>query len=97
MQLSEEQLLQIKNYFSDKRVLKAYLFGSYSRGEADFDSDIDILVGLDYTKHIGLAFVEMHLDLQEKLKKKVDLISSEGVSRHIFPFIEKDKVLIYEG
>jgi predicted nucleotidyltransferase len=96
MQLSDEQLQQIKDYFTGKPVLKAYLFGSYSRNEADEESDIDILVDLDYTKHIGLQFVEMYLDLQEKLNKKVDLVSSEGVSRHIAPFIEKDKILIYE-
>lgn len=54
MHLKEKDIQIIKNYFADKPVLKAYLFGSYSRNEADKDSDIDILVDLDYSKHIGL-------------------------------------------
>jgi predicted nucleotidyltransferase len=41
------------------KVIDAYLFGSYSRGDADENSDIDILVELDYSKLIGLEFVQM--------------------------------------
>lgn len=43
----------------DKPVLRAFLFGSMSRGDAGPDSDIDILVELDYNLHIGLGFVDM--------------------------------------
>lgn len=96
MKLSTKDIQTIKAFFSGKPVLKAYLFGSYSRGEADQDSDLDILVELDYSQHIGLGFVSMQLDLSEKLKKKVDLVSANGLSKHISPFINKDKQLIYE-
>ena len=96
MQLSSADIQILKDYFSGQPVIKAYLFGSYSRGEAENDSDLDILVDLDYSKHIGLGFVTMQLDLQQKLKKRIDLISSKAISKYIKPFIEKDKVLIYE-
>jgi hypothetical protein len=96
MQLSQQDIQTIKSYFSGKPVIKAYLFGSYSRNEAQNDSDMDILVDLDYSKHIGLGFIQMQDDLQQKLKKKIDLVSSNGVSQYLLPFIEKDKVLIYE-
>ena len=96
MQLSAKDIQVIKNYFSGKPVVKAYVFGSYSRNEAENDSDIDILVDLDYSKHIGLGFVQMQDHLQQKLNKKIDLVSSSGVSKYLLPFIEKDKVLIYE-
>lgn len=96
MQLSAKDIQVIKQYFSGKPVVKAYVFGSYSRNEAGNHSDIDILVDLDYSKHIGLGFVQMQDDLQQKLNKKIDLVSSNGVSKYILPFIEKDKVLIYE-
>jgi hypothetical protein len=36
------------------------------------------------------------LELEELLKKKVDLVSGEGLSKHIKPFVDQDKVLIYE-
>lgn len=96
MQLSKHDIKVISDFFKNKPVLKAYLFGSYSRTEAESNSDIDILVDLDYSIHIGLGFVKMKLDLEKKLNKPVDLISSRAVSKHILPFIEKDKVLIYE-
>ena len=96
MQLSAKDIQIVKDYFSGQPVIKAYLFGSYSRNEADDNSDLDILVDLDYSKHIGLGFVTMQTELQQKLHKKIDLVSSNGLSNHIKPFIEKDKVLIYE-
>jgi predicted nucleotidyltransferase len=96
MQLSTKDIQIVKDYFSGQPVIKAYLFGSFSRNEAGGDSDIDILVDLDYSKHIGLGFVTMQSELQQKLHKKIDLISSKAVSKFIKPFIDKDKVLIYE-
>jgi uncharacterized protein len=85
----------ISDYFQNKPVLKAYLFGSYVRGGANEQSDIDILLELDYSQSIGLAFVEMQLDLQNILSRKVDLVSERGLSKFIKPFIEQEKELIY--
>ncbi len=96
MELSREYIERIKKYFESKPVLRAYLFGSYSRGDAADESDIDILVELDYSKKIGLEFVRMQLELQDLLRRKVDLISAKAVSEYISAFIEKDKLLIYE-
>ena len=56
---------------------------------------MDILVEFDYSKPIGLEFVQMQLDLQDLLNKKVDLITLNSLSRHIKPFVDKEKVLIY--
>lgn len=96
MQLSAKDIQIVKDYFSGQPVIKAYLFGSFSRNEAGNDSDVDILVDLDYSKHIGLGFITMQSELQQKLQKKIDLVSSKAVSKFIQPFIDKDKVLIYE-
>jgi len=96
MKLRKEHIEKIRNFFRNKPVLKAYIFGSYARDEADDISDIDILVELDYSKKIGLEFVQMQLDLQELLQHKVDLLSEKALSKYIRPLIEKDKQLIYE-
>jgi predicted nucleotidyltransferase len=96
MQLTATDIQLVRSYFSGQPVIKAYLFGSFSRNEAEDDSDVDILVDLDYSKHIGLGFVTMQAELQQMLHKKIDLVSSKAVSKYIEPFIEKDKVLIYE-
>ena len=96
MKLSLNDIELIKSVFSDNPVKRAFLFGSFTRGEADRDSDVDILVELDYTKHIGIGFVKMKDQLEEILNKKVDLVSENSISRHILPFINQDKQLIYE-
>jgi len=96
MKLSSEEIRMIAEYFRNKPVLRAFLFGSFSRGDAEENSDVDILVELDYSKHIGLGFVGMKLDLENRLHKKIDLVSSEAISKYISPFIENDKRLIYE-
>ncbi len=95
MKLDQKYFELIRNYLKDKPVKKAYLFGSFSSGNEMPESDIDILVDLDYTNPIGLEFVQMQLDLEKILDKKVDLVSSNGLSKHIQPYIDKEKVLIY--
>ena len=95
MKLDSRQISEIGNYFKDKPVLKAYLFGSCARDEADDKSDVDILVELDYAKPIGLEFVQMQLDLQDLLNRQVDLLSQKAISKHIQPYIEQDRVLVY--
>jgi len=97
MLLKEKDIQIIRDYFISKPVLKAYLFGSYSRNEADSNSDVDILVDLDYGQHIGLGFVQMKLDLEQRLQKTVDLVSSQAVTKRLLPYINRDKKLIYES
>ncbi len=95
MNLDSKKIQTINDYFKTRPVLKAYLFGSYVRGEAGNQSDIDILVDLDYSQKIGLQFVQMKIDLERLLNAKVDLVSSNGLSKHIKPLIDNEKKLIY--
>lgn len=95
MKLDSDKIESIVKYFKTKPVLKAYLFGSYVRGEADAKSDIDILVDLDYTHNIGLQFIQMKFDLEKLLNSNVDLVSSNGLSKYIKPIIDNEKQLIY--
>ena len=86
----------IAEYFKTQPVLKAWLFGSYSRGEETDTSDIDILIVLDDSQHVGLKFFGMYEDLKDLLGRNVDLV----VDRTLAPFaresVDRDKILIYE-
>tara|TARA_R110002020_G_scaffold366408_1_gene578480 strand:+ start:153 stop:446 length:294 start_codon:yes stop_codon:yes gene_type:complete len=95
MTLEANKLDTIKKYFETRPVLKAYLFGSYVRNQANHQSDIDILVDLDYTQRIGLQFIQMKIDLERLLNSKVDLVSSNGLSKYIKPIVDSEKLLIY--
>jgi uncharacterized protein len=95
MLLNNLQIELLKKYFQNQPVLNAYLFGSYARGDADSKSDIDILVDLDYSQHIGLQFVQMRDDISKLLHHEVDLVSSASLSKYLLPRVEKEKKLIY--
>ena len=96
MNISQENIDILQNYFKNKPVFKAFIFGSFARGEADLSSDYDILVELDYSKKIGMEFLQMQIELADLLKTNVDLVSDKAISKYIRPFIDKDKKLIYE-
>lgn len=80
---------EIKKILKDNKVKKAGIFGSYARGEQKKDSDIDILV--EPPKGIGFGFVRIQFELENKLKKKVDLVSYNGLSPYL-----KSKILNQE-
>ena len=84
MTLSDRDISIIKDYFMGKPVCKAYLFGSHSRREVSEDSDVDLLVELDYSQHIGPRFFSMKDELEVMLNKKLDLLPSDGVSNIFF-------------
>ena len=97
MELSASDRKLLQHYFVSRPIRRAYIFGSYARGTAVREnSDLDILVELDYSKPIGMKFFAYQLELENLLKKKVDLVSADGLSRHVKPFVDQDKVLIYE-
>ena len=96
--VNNEQKHIIQNYFSRKPVIKAYLFGSAVKGKQTDRSDIDVLVELDYANGANyFLFYDMQQELSNLLKKKVDLISANGLSKFLQPILDKEKVLIYEA
>lgn len=86
----------IADYFKTQPVLKAWLFGSYARGEETPESDVDILVMLDYSKPVGLQFFGMFEDLKELLGRPVDLVVDRSLANFARESVERDKILIYE-
>ena len=87
---------QIQAYLAKQPVERAYLFGSCSRGEERPDSDVDILVKLDYSQPIGLKYFSMMTDLEQRLGRKVDLVSEDGLQPFAVPYVNQDKILLYE-
>jgi predicted nucleotidyltransferase len=87
---------QIAEYFKTQPVLKAWLFGSYARGEETPESDVDILVVLDHSQPVGLKFFGMYEDLKELLGRPVDLVVDRSLASFARESVERDKLLIYE-
>ena len=88
---------QIAEYFKTQPVVKAWLFGSFARGEERDDSDVDILVKFDRTLPIGLfAYVRMHRELEEKLGRKVDLVEEGTLRPAVQLTANRDLKVVYE-
>ena len=93
---TEEMTKAIAEYFKTQPVLRAWLFGSFSRGEERPDSDVDILVALDRSKPIGLKFFGIWGDLERMLGRQVDLVSEGTLMPYAAETANRDKILIYE-
>jgi uncharacterized protein len=93
--IRRKALLLLKPYISRMAV-----FGSTVRGEATKKSDIDLLIRLKPSNarlKLGLfKLMEIEENLQKKLGREVDLVTEDSLSPYIRPYVEKEKVVIYE-
>ena len=88
----EQILLAIKRTLKKHRIKKAYLFGSFARGEKNYQ-DIDIAI----TPPRNFSLMDMAgilVEIEETTAKKVDLISTRAIHPRIAPRIRKDMVAI---
>ena len=88
----------IADYFKTQPVLKAWLFGSFSRGEQTDSSDVDILFVPDHSGKPFTLFTHagMYLDLKELLGREVDLVVDGTLRPYAAERANQDKKLIYE-
>ena len=82
-------------FLKNQPVKRAYLFGSFVRGDNNPESDLDIIVELE--QGTGLfKFISIQHQLQIALRMQIDLVSANGLSPKIKPYIDSEKILIYE-
>lgn len=97
MILTKEQIKKIvSEYFAGKPVKHVWLFGSYARGEADEESDVDVLIDFEKNSKVGLRYLAWHEEIEKLVNKKVQVVSEGSVSDYLRPFIDADKTLLYE-
>lgn len=73
---------------------RLYLFGSYARGEAGADSDIDFR--LDKGRVRGVQIGGLYMDLQEALQQKVDLLTTNQFSSDFLKQIQAEEIVLYD-
>lgn len=92
-----KMLPKVRQYLSGQPVLRAWLFGSYSRGEETDDSDVDILVQYKDTENISLFTISRIMcSLTKLLNRKVDLVEADGLLPFAVESANRDRILIYE-
>jgi len=75
-------------------VERVWLFGSYARGEARLDSDIDLRI--DKGRIRGLFQLSgFHLDIEEKLNTRVDVLTTESLNEKFLRRISGEEIVLY--
>ena len=68
------------------------LFGSIVRADFTEKSDVDIIV--DFSKQVGVEFIDLANYIESKLRKKVDLVSKNGIKPKYFQQIKSEIVYV---
>ena len=75
-------------------VKRAAIFGSYARGEATKNSDVDILIEYKNDDKSLFDLIGLHVELEEKLKKKVDLVEYAMIHPRLKDRILKEQLVV---
>lgn len=89
-------LKEIRSYLSSVPIDKAWLFGSFARGEETENSDIDILVQFTEGAKLGLQYFHIINDLESLANRKIDLVELSMLDPFVAPFVNQERILIYE-
>jgi predicted nucleotidyltransferase len=93
LSLAKKVLRKNKSYLQQKYFIDEIgIFGSYTRGEQNSKSDIDLFVS--FRKPIGLEFVDLSEELEELLSHKVDLVSKGALKKRMYEFIKQEIVYV---
>jgi uncharacterized protein len=96
MYLSSEQIQLLIDYFKTKPVTAVFLFGSYARGDADRESDIDLLLEIDFDAKRQFSASECIRELKTVLPVRVDLFLSHRILKYIKESVWQERLLIYK-
>ena len=88
---------KIADYFKTQPIERAWLFGSFTRGEETPISDVDILVQFDEDGVSLLKHAAMICDLEKILDRPVDIVPEKALRPRVRESINQDKKLIYYG
>lgn len=75
-------------------VKSLYLFGSYARGEASPDSDLDFRIEKGDIRSL-FKLAELHIALENSFSKKLDIVTAQMLDEKFLASIRSEEVLIY--
>jgi len=93
MKLCESDTNRIIEICKRNDISYCALFGSFARGEARENSDIDLLVR--FSKPKGFDWIDAALEIEDELGRKVDLVTESTLSPYLKEFVMKDLKVLY--
>ena len=95
LDLIKPQLIDV--FKTDPRIQKGWVFGSVARNEADWKSDIDVMILVDETSNFSLFdLAEIQYQGEKATGHKIDLVMEGAVKSFAAESVNKDRILIYE-
>jgi predicted nucleotidyltransferase len=95
--MKQDLVNKLQTFFPEYPIEKAWIFGSYARGEETRKSDMDILVRFVKDAHVSLFdYIRIMNRLQDFLNKKIDLVEEGQICSWAQESVEQDKILVYE-
>lgn len=94
MNLAESEKETIIEICKANDISYCALFGSYARGEAEENSDIDLLVR--FSKPKGFDWIDAALEIEDELGRKVDLVTESALSPYLKDHVLRDLKVLYE-
>ena len=98
MVLDREEIFRVlrryRGYLRRLGVRRIGLFGSFVRGEAGKDSDIDFIVVFEEGRKSYDSFFRLVVFLEGVFGRRVEVLTPEGISRYLKPYIERE--VVYE-
>ena len=87
---------KVREYLSTQPVLKAWVFGSFSRGEQTPSSDVDIIVVFDEKAEVSLiGYVRIQYELENIIGRKGDLVEDGSLLPFAVESANRDRKMIY--
>ena len=87
----------LRDCLKSQPIKKAWLFGSYARGEETDESDVDLMVRYDRSEAITLfTIARISIALSKAIGREVDLVEEGRLIPSAEKSANKDKILIYE-
>ncbi len=112
LQLAEEKLAYVKNktldfndiknkfkdYFSrNNHISKAWIFGSFARGDYDYRSDIDLMIEVPHNISFTLFDIaEIKYQLEKIVPVNIDIVMKDSIRPNIMHRIQSELKVIYE-
>lgn len=87
----QDSIISILTRYDAERIA---IFGSYARGEAGTESDIDILVRFSRPKSL-FQLVQIEDEIRQSIHMNVDLVTEKSVSPYLAGSIHRDEVVIF--
>lgn len=95
--MTQRYLKKLQDFFSMQPIEKAWIFGSFARGEESPESDVDILVRYTQGTVLGLLVIcELIEKLEDLLGRRVDLVEEGTLFPRVAKQVDAEKLQIYE-